>query len=159
MFGTARNPNIPSKTAPEKPAKGKPSSGLQKMAEKPSQETRSPLPRPPIAEAKKSAEKNPARPKKKSVCFQENVVERNGKVSDDGNAIEPRTPVKSPAVQAKPRIATPYHSAERCSKCRFDRLETSSYWLSQIKMAESVGKHSVSAAFFELAFECKAEVL
>ncbi|KAK3028170.1 hypothetical protein RJ639_038694 [Escallonia herrerae] len=46
---------------------------------------------------------------------------------------------------------------KRCSKCRFDRLETSSYWLGQIKLAESVGKHFASAAFFRLAFESKAE--
>ncbi|KAI3450533.1 hypothetical protein Pfo_007198 [Paulownia fortunei] len=158
VFGTARNPNIPSKTAPGKPAKGKPSSELLKNAAKPSQATRSPLPGPPIVEAKNSSEKNPARPKNKSVSFQENEVERHGKFLDDGNVMEPRTPVKSPAVQAKPRLsATPYHSAERCSKCRFDRLETSAYWLCQIKLAESVGKHSVSAAFFRLAFECKAE--
>ncbi|OMO73815.1 hypothetical protein CCACVL1_17133, partial [Corchorus capsularis] len=52
---------------------------------------------------------------------------------------------------------TPYHSAQNCSKCRFDRLETSSYWLAQIKLADSVSKHFVSASYFRLASESKAE--
>ncbi|KAL9171173.1 hypothetical protein ABFS82_04G191700 [Erythranthe guttata] len=153
VFGTARNPNLPSKSAPEKPIKGKPSSALLKKSVKPIQATQSPLPGPP--EAKNASEKTPARTKKKSVCFQENQ-----KLSGDGKAGEPRTPAKSPAaaVPEKPRhSATPYRTAEKCSKCRFDKLETSAYWLSQIKLAESVGKHSVSAAFFGLAFESKAE--
>ncbi|KAL6577109.1 hypothetical protein OROMI_011387 [Orobanche minor] len=160
VFGTARNPNIPSKTATPIPANDKPSSGPSKKVTKPSQPIRSALPVPLVSEAKCSSEnkKKPARPKKKSVGFQENEVERNGKFSGDGNAAEPKTPAKSPAVRAKPRLSiTPYHSAERCSKCRFDRLETSSYWLCQIKLAETVGKHTVSAAFFRLAFNCEAE--
>ncbi|KAH6757739.1 hypothetical protein C2S51_038667 [Perilla frutescens var. frutescens] len=157
VFGTARNPNIPPKmkTAPEKPVKGKPATGLLKKATKPSLATRSSIIRPPVVEAKKSSEKTLARPKKKGVYFRENKVERNMKFLDDGNFTEPHTPVN--AVIAKPRFVTPYHSAEKCSKCRFDKLETASYWLSQIKLAESVGKHSVSAAFFALAFECNAE--
>ncbi|KAK8463934.1 hypothetical protein PHAVU_011G073700, partial [Phaseolus vulgaris] len=43
------------------------------------------------------------------------------------------------------------------SKCRFDKLETSSYWVGQIKMAESVGKHFVASDFFRLALESQAE--
>lgn len=158
VFGTVRNPNIPPKTAYEKPAKGKPASRMLEKATKPSQAIRSaPSIRPaPMVDAKKLLEKTLARPKKKSVCFQENEVKRDGKCLDDVNASEPHTPVN--AAIAKPRVATPYHSAEKCSKCRFDKLETASYWLSQIKLAESVGKHSVSAAFFGLALECNAEV-
>ncbi|KAK7831227.1 hypothetical protein CFP56_027600 [Quercus suber] len=57
------------------------------------------------------------------------------------------TRAKSPSM--------PYHSTENCSKCKFDRLETSSYWFSQIKLAESVGKQFVSAPFFGLAVESK----
>ncbi|KAL3618614.1 hypothetical protein CASFOL_037696 [Castilleja foliolosa] len=149
VFGTARNPNIPLKRSTAKPAKAKSSSCLTEKSAKPSQPTRSPT----VTETKSSSgeKKNPERPKKKkSVCFQES--ERNG------NAVEPRTPAKSPAGQTKLRLSvTPYRSAERCSKCRFDKLETSSYWLCQIKLAETVGKHSVSAAFFRLAFDCEAE--
>lgn len=54
---------------------------------------------------------------------------------------------------------TPYQSAKNCTKCRLDRLESSSYWLAQIKLAESVGKHFISAMFFRLALDCHAEVL
>lgn len=154
MFGTVRNPNIPPKTAYEKPGKGKPASRMLEKATKPTQAIRSTSSiRAPMVEAKKLPEKTLARPKKKSVCFQENEVKINGKCLDDA---EPHTPVN--AVTAKPRVATPYHSAEKCSKCRFDKLETASHWLSQIKLAESVGKHSVSAAFFGLGLECNAEV-
>ncbi|KAL0926279.1 hypothetical protein M5K25_002496 [Dendrobium thyrsiflorum] len=64
------------------------------------------------------------------------------------------TPVLS-TVTSMPE--TPYQSAENCSKCRLDRLETASYWLSQVKLAEPTGKHFVSAAFFRLALECRAQ--
>lgn len=159
VFGTARNPNIPLKTRSvlEKPAKAKP--GLLKKPSKetkPSQATRSPILQRSIFGAGKPSEKTPAKLRKKIVCFQVKGVERNGKNLDDGNAAEPHTPLN--AIIVKRRVATPYHSAEKCSKCRFDKLETASYWLSQIKLAESVGKHSVSAAFFSLAFDCNAEV-
>ncbi|GER51089.1 zinc ion binding [Striga asiatica] len=136
VFGTARNPNIPPKTAP---TRGK--TDMQKKVAKPSQSIKD-----------SSGRKSPLIPKKKSVCFQEN--ERNGELS----GVEPQTPAKSPTFQSKPRLSvTPFHSAEKCSKCRFDRLETSTYWLSQIRLAETVGKHSVSAVFFQLAFDCQAE--
>lgn len=150
IFGTVRNPNIPSRTALEKPAKNKPS------AAKPSQAAPSP---PLVLGAKKN-------PRKKSVCFEENEDERNGKLSANGKVVEPLMPAKPPLsatpvkLPAKPRLSsTPYRTAERCSKCRLlSKLETSAYWLAQIKLAESVEKHSVSAAFFGLAFESKAEV-
>ncbi|XWS52689.1 hypothetical protein CRYUN_Cryun11dG0092500 [Craigia yunnanensis] len=83
--------------------------------------------------------------------------ENNPSISQAHNLSEPATPVASRSCN-KPRIiSTPYHSAENCSKCRFDKLETSSYWLGQIKLAESVSKHFVSASFFRLACESKAE--
>ncbi|RVW38832.1 hypothetical protein VitviT2T_007987 [Vitis vinifera] len=136
-FGTSRSTNIPAKTETEKPAI-KPTTGATQKQSKSSRAT---------AEEKKLPEKNKARLKKNSVCFQEKVAESPAKQHADG----PRTPA------AKPKVSTPYHTAENCSKCRFDRLETATYWLAQIKLSESVGKHFVSAAFFRLALECKAE--
>ncbi|CAA2966986.1 Hypothetical predicted protein [Olea europaea subsp. europaea] len=137
---------------------------LQKTA-KPLRKTQSPIDVQAIPETvstknsaekpslKNSAEKNRTRPKKKSVSFQD----KNEKNLAKGDLLEPQTPVRSPSL-VKPRLSgTPYHSAERCSKCRFDRLETSSYWVGQIKLAESAGKHFVTAAFFRLALESKAE--
>ncbi|KAK6163294.1 hypothetical protein DH2020_000158 [Rehmannia glutinosa] len=124
VFGTARNPNIPSTTASKNPAKGKPSSGPLKNAAKPFG--------PPTAEAKSSSGKNRQGQRKKSVCFQENEIEKNG------NVVEPQTPLKSPAAQAKPRLSAQPH-------------------LIAIKLAETVGKHFVSAVFFRLAFDCEAE--
>lgn len=105
---------------------------------------------------KTSPERSNPKPKKKSVCFEEKLPRNWG----DESAAGPRTPVQAPlASVAKPRRSgTPYHTAENCSKCRFDRLETASYWLGQIKLAEPVGKHFVSANSFRMALECKAEV-
>ncbi|XP_016502170.1 uncharacterized protein LOC107820402 [Nicotiana tabacum] len=150
VFGTVRNPNVPTKTVSKKPV-AKASSGVSQKPCKSSKKTQSltdSATNPVIETAKKSTEENIVRQRKKSVCFQENR-----------DAVEPQTPVKKSPNLVKPRLSgsTPFYSAVNCSKCRFDRLETSSYWLSQIKLAETVGKHFVSAAFFRLALESKAE--
>ncbi|KAG5578115.1 hypothetical protein H5410_058249 [Solanum commersonii] len=151
VFGTVRSTNVPTKTVSGKPL-AKSSSGVPQKPLKSPKKTQSLTDSAvnPVTESAKK-EENRAKTRKKSVCFREN--------RDVVAAAEPKTPVKSP-VLGKPRLSgstTPFHSAEKCSKCRFDRLETSSYWLSQIKLAENVGKHSVSAAFFRLAFDTKAE--
>jgi hypothetical protein len=63
---------------------------------------------------------------------------------------------KGPAKVAVPE--TPFFSAQNCSSCTLHPLESADYWLAHIRLAESVGKHGVSAAFFRLAFECQAQV-
>ncbi|XP_047942824.1 uncharacterized protein LOC125189604 isoform X2 [Salvia hispanica] len=142
----------PTEKTPARPMKAKPASGVLMKPLKVTKPTRSPIIRGPILGAGKPTERTLAQPMKKTVCFQEKGP---GKNSDDGSAAEPHTPLN--AIIAKPRVATPFYSAEKCSKCRFDKLETASYWLSQIKLAESVGKHWVSATLFGLAFDCNAE--
>ena len=142
VFGKSRSTNIPGKSEADKPAT-KPTSGTTGKQSKSSRATGE--------EKSKLPDKNRARLKKNSVCFQEKVVgvaESPAKQHSDG----PRTPA------AKPKVSTPYHTAENCGKCRLDKLETAAYWLAQIKLSESSGKHFVSAAFFRLAMECKAEV-
>ncbi|XAR59771.1 hypothetical protein NMG60_11015735 [Bertholletia excelsa] len=128
VFGTNRNPNIPAKTVSEKPVARKPSANVSP---------------------------NQTNPTK-------TIGKNSGGNVQEGDTVEgSRTPPvvgATPASAARQRVSgTPYQTAERCSKCRFDRLETSSYWLGQIKLAESVGKHFASAAFFRLALESKAE--
>ncbi|KAL9680181.1 hypothetical protein QQ045_018059 [Rhodiola kirilowii] len=87
--------------------------------------------------------------KKKSVGFQEKV---------DEEISAPRTPVQLSSSLRKPRMSgTPYHTAQNCRRCRNDKLESSSYWIEQIKLAESVGKHFASIMFFQLAHECNTE--
>ncbi|KAK9127286.1 hypothetical protein Syun_016083 [Stephania yunnanensis] len=87
----------------------------------------------------------------KNVCFQE--PEKAKEVRNEGE-----TEYTPPLLVINSKIPdTPYRSAENCSKCRLDRLESSSYWLAQIKLAESANKHSISATFFRLALECIAE--
>nr|XP_010920884.1 uncharacterized protein LOC105044624 isoform X2 [Elaeis guineensis] len=93
--------------------------------------------------------------KHQHVSFQDPVaaeaVDGDEKIAQQEEICTPMSSIKS-AVPG-----TPYHSAQGCSKCRLDKLETSTYWLTQIKLAESVGRHSVAAAFFRLASECQAQ--
>ncbi|XP_024959804.1 uncharacterized protein LOC112500530 [Cynara cardunculus var. scolymus] len=157
-FGTIRNPNVPAKTLPEKP---KPKTSNQISVKQPKTEPET-APVSKTESAKKtpqngSNEKAKLR-KKKSVSFPEKLEESITKRSPAGEVDGVKTPVRPPFSVKPIRISgTPYLSAETCSSCRFDRLETASYWLGQIKSAESVGKHFVSAAFFRLANDCKAE--
>ncbi|KAJ1297620.1 hypothetical protein BS78_01G390600 [Paspalum vaginatum] len=71
------------------------------------------------------------------------------------------TPMVAMRVAEKPAKAmtaeTPFFSAQNCSSCTIDQLESAAYWLAQIGLAESVGKHWVAVAFFRLAFECQAQ--
>ncbi|KAL3819433.1 hypothetical protein ACJIZ3_005338 [Penstemon smallii] len=53
---------------------------------------------------------------------------------------------------------TPVSDISRSSnRKKFCVLSSSSYWLSQIKLAESADKHSISLGFFKLAFEAGCE--
>ncbi|KAL4611014.1 hypothetical protein ACB092_08G093000 [Castanea dentata] len=160
VFGTVRNTNVHVKTVTEKPII-KP---ISRIAQKQPKSTRTTLPTTdtaaePVTEAleQSTPEKTIPKLKKKIVSFPEEVEENDATNLEANNVVLPKTPVAPRPLTRAKSPGTPYRSAENCSKCRFDRLETSSYWLSQIKLAESVGKHFVSAAFFGLAFESKAE--
>ncbi|XVE56981.1 hypothetical protein DITRI_Ditri04bG0054900 [Diplodiscus trichospermus] len=74
----------------------------------------------------------------------------------------------TPISEARPRKSTngqgksdtPLSDASRsATRRRFNVLSSASYWLSQIKLSESVSKHSVSLGFFKLAFEAGCEPL
>ncbi|WVZ03008.1 hypothetical protein V8G54_023814 [Vigna mungo] len=98
---------------------------------------------------------------KKTDTFPSRVAGKTSKKNslEKGCVSEPKTPAAASAALSHVRtnISTPFRTAQHCSKCRFDRLETSSYWVGQIKMAESVGKHFVASDFFRLALESQAE--
>ncbi|KAK4286469.1 hypothetical protein QN277_003022 [Acacia crassicarpa] len=98
-------------------------------------------------------------PNKKDEAILDQQTKKTSMKSKEKNSEEPQTPVVSHlTTTTKSKLsATPFFSALRCSKCRFDRLETSSYWIAQIKLAESVGKHFVAVDFFRLAIESQAE--
>ncbi|KAF9594866.1 hypothetical protein IFM89_035027 [Coptis chinensis] len=174
VFGTIRCTNVPVKTIAEKPVT-KPTDKVCRPRQKASREALS-KPRDTPSEGKpvvegKIANENVSSPavnargknssgetksrSKKNVCFQEPLLGSVGKTTN----VEVHTPVRTTSsALSKPRVlGTPYHSAENCSKCRLHRLESSSYWLAQIKLAESVEKHFVAETFFRLAQECKAE--
>ncbi|KAF5470677.1 hypothetical protein F2P56_011174 [Juglans regia] len=156
---TQNSPQLAGTAAVEKKSSAiiKTSSGFAEKQPNSTQNT--PQPAETAAVEKKSPEKARPRLKKKIVSFPDHVEEKTANTVEAENAVAPRTPVASASLTRLKIPGTPYHSAENCSKCRFDRLETSSYWLNQIKLSESVGKHFVSAAFFRLAFESKAEPL
>ncbi|CAL9056895.1 uncharacterized protein LOC135677214 [Musa acuminata AAA Group] len=91
------------------------------------------------------------------VCIQET---KTAAVTKTSRKDEHQEAVGTPTSSTKPTVAgTPYLSALNCSKCKLDQLESSTYWLAQIRLAESTGKHFVSAAFFRLALECHAQPL
>ncbi|PON80416.1 hypothetical protein TorRG33x02_234200 [Trema orientale] len=145
---TSKEPAI-SRTATEKQAI-RPSIGVP---QKQPQRTRPARPRHVTEVTKKNPPEN-AKPKLNERTLRHQEEESGEKTPIAG----PRTPVDSPSLSQPKTEGSTYRSAKICSKCRFDRLETSSYWLAQIKLAESVGKHFVSASFFRLALESKAEV-
>uniref|UniRef100_I1PAA0 Uncharacterized protein n=1 Tax=Oryza glaberrima TaxID=4538 RepID=I1PAA0_ORYGL len=109
------------------------------------------------------------KPRKKAqrVSFQEDaamsVAPGSGekvKVStDDAAGHTPMVAVRAleKRVSVVASAETPFFSAQNCSNCSLDPLEESTYWLAHIHLAESVGKHRVAAAFFQLAFECQAQ--
>ncbi|CAH1437958.1 unnamed protein product [Lactuca virosa] len=154
-FGTIRNPNVPEKPVSEKP-KAKSSN---QISLKPPEIA--PVPKAELANntPQNGSNDRAAVRKKKSVVFSEKVegsARKNSPAREVDGVV--KTPVRPPFSTKPVRIpGTPYLSAEKCSSCRFDRLETASYWLGQIKSSEFVGKHFVSAAFFRLANDCKAE--
>jgi len=96
---------------------------------------------------------------KKSDTFPQQVAAKTSKnkSQEKGCASEPKTPAATLSLVGT-KSSAPFHTALHCSKCRFDKLETSSYWVGQIKMAESVGKHFLASEFFRLALESQAEV-
>lgn len=156
-FGTIRNPNVPEKPVSEKP-KAKPSN---QISLKPPEIAPVPKAEPALKPPQNGSNDRAAvAKKKKSVVFSEKVegsATKNSPAREVDGVV--KTPVRPPFSTKPVRIpGTPYLSAEKCSSCRFDRLETASYWLGQIKSSEFVGKHFVSAAFFRLANDCNAEV-
>ena len=69
----------------------------------------------------------------------------------------------TPGSEARSRRSvkseTPASDAYRLtSRKKFSILSSESYWLSQIKLSEAAGKHSVSLGFFKLALEAGCEV-
>ncbi|CAK9314419.1 unnamed protein product [Citrullus colocynthis] len=154
VFGTVRSSNIPIKPVVNEKPLTKPSIGAVKKQPK---SRLAQVSVNAIADQKINEKLNP-RPKKKSPSIKQQVTETALKDLRVGNdVVEPQTPVARPRLFKLKNAGTPYHTAEKCSNCRFDKMETSSYWVAQIKLAESVGKHFVSVDFFRLAYVCNAE--
>ncbi|OEL37053.1 hypothetical protein BAE44_0001928 [Dichanthelium oligosanthes] len=100
------------------------------------------------------------------VSFQEAAVgaaaPRNGEkakaYADDTAGHTPMVAMRAAEKPAKVLVVeTPFFSAQNCSSCTLHQLESATYWLAQIRLAESVGKHWVAAEFFRLAFGCQAQ--
>ncbi|KAJ0978228.1 hypothetical protein J5N97_013702 [Dioscorea zingiberensis] len=155
-FGIPRSTNIPAKKE-KPPSKWQPTitSKPRKPVEKFTKpDTRKNSPAEAAVDGGKNASKDSLQKLQQQVTIQDlgPVTEEGVMKSDEQSMVQtPVSLVKSLAPE------TPYQSAQNCSKCRLDRLESSSYWLTQINLAESVGKHFISAAFFRLALDCHAE--
>lgn len=69
------------------------------------------------------------------------------------------TPISEARSRRSVKSETPASDASRLtSRKKFSILSSESYWLSQIKLSEAAGKHSVSLGFFKLALEAGCEV-
>uniref|UniRef100_A0A7N0VFG4 Uncharacterized protein n=1 Tax=Kalanchoe fedtschenkoi TaxID=63787 RepID=A0A7N0VFG4_KALFE len=75
---------------------------------------------------------------------------------DSMTPISETRPRRSAVIQAK--SDTPSSEVSKSGMRRqYSRLSTASYWLSQIKLAETEAKHSVSLGLFKLALEAGCE--
>ncbi|PNT77599.1 uncharacterized protein LOC100833115 [Brachypodium distachyon] len=157
---------------PQKSSKVSPPPLQKSLKLSPPNPIRAPRTSRPAAKPLKKACPGPdlkAQAKKKSqrVSFQDDaavvaVPRSREKVEASAEDAVGHTPMVSvKALEKKPvkvvAAETPFFSAQNCSSCTLDQLESAEYWLAQIRLAESVGKHSVSAVFFRLAFECQAQ--
>ncbi|KAK3151299.1 hypothetical protein QOZ80_3AG0244140 [Eleusine coracana subsp. coracana] len=145
--------------AMQKPSKLSPTNPVR--ATKPSRPVAKPLKKTaPGADLEAKAKKRGQR-----VSFQVAAVESAAPGSrekvkaaaDDAAGHTPMVATKASEKPSKVVAETPFFSAQNCSSCTLDQLESAAYWLAQIRLAESVGKHWVAAAFFRLAFECQAQ--
>jgi hypothetical protein len=120
----------------------------------------------PLKKVAPSGEKAKTKKRSQRVSFQEAAVgaaassgEKAKAYADDAAGHTPMVAMRAGEKPAKVLAAeTPFFSAQNCSSCTLDQLESATYWLAQIRLAESVGKHWVAAAFFRIAFECQAQV-
>ncbi|PUZ41548.1 hypothetical protein GQ55_9G514100 [Panicum hallii var. hallii] len=119
----------------------------------------------PLKKVAPSGEKAKTKKRSQRVSFQEAAVgaaapsgEKAKAYADDAAGHTPMVAMRAGEKPAKVLAAeTPFFSAQNCSSCTLDQLESATYWLAQIRLAESVGKHWVAAAFFRIAFECQAQ--
>ncbi|XP_043693597.1 uncharacterized protein LOC122644059 [Telopea speciosissima] len=157
VLGSSRSTNFQFKREPNKPLSKSSSLGNGKgiiQQRKPKYSL----------EPKVAAEENKfeIKPKtKKTVSFQEPLVENLAQIVQEEGSGAFQTPLSSSSPSTEDRIipGTPYYTAETCGKCQLDRFDSSSYWVAQIRLAESVRKHFLSAAFFHLAWESNAELV
>ena len=69
------------------------------------------------------------------------------------------TKAKRPVGSARSLNVTPVSSVMRtAARRKVEDLSSSAYWLTHIKLAESVAKHSISLGFFKLALHAGCEV-
>ncbi|XP_062215947.1 uncharacterized protein LOC133916335 [Phragmites australis] len=182
-FGTIRSSNAPADKPPppqkpvkvsppplQKPSRVLPPPPLQKASKlSPTNPVRATKPSRPVAKPLKKAAPGAdleakARKMSHRVSFKDAapVDLRSGeKMKASTSDAAGHTPMGAMKAVEKPAkvvaAETPFFSAQNCSSCTLNQLESSTYWLAQIRLAESVGKHWVAAAFFRLAFECQAQ--
>lgn len=88
-----------------------------------------------------------------SVSFQGPLPKSQAKATASSKDVLLTTPGSSKSVIP----TTPLDDSNHGQRRRSNTLMTSTYWLSQIKLSESAGKHAISLGFFRLALESNAE--
>lgn len=103
-----------------------------------------------------SGEDKSARPPRRRLSVPAKSVATTALKPPPGNI----TPISETRVKrSATKNDTPLSNASMAStRKKFNAIALASYWLSQIKISESVAKHSISLAFFKLALEAGCEV-
>uniref|UniRef100_A0A7N0TWP7 Uncharacterized protein n=1 Tax=Kalanchoe fedtschenkoi TaxID=63787 RepID=A0A7N0TWP7_KALFE len=104
-----------------------------------------------------SGKDKPAKPPRRlSIPTKANGTPAAAKRIDSMTPISETRPRRSATSHAK--SDTPSSEVSKSGiRRQFSRLSTASYWLSQIKLAETEAKHAVSLGFFKLASEAGCE--
>lgn len=102
-----------------------------------------------------SGEDKSARPPRRRLSVPAKSVATTALKPPPGNI----TPISETRVKrSATKNDTPLSNASMAStRKKFNAIALASYWLSQIKISESVAKHSISLAFFKLALEAGCE--
>ncbi|XP_011047160.1 PREDICTED: uncharacterized protein LOC105141595 [Populus euphratica] len=102
-----------------------------------------------------SGEDKSARPPRRRLSVPAKSVAATALKPPPGNI----TPISETRVKrSATKNDTPLSNASMAStRKKFNAIALASYWLSQIKISESVAKHSISLAFFKLALEAGCE--
>ncbi|GLU12331.1 hypothetical protein SLE2022_290180 [Rubroshorea leprosula] len=104
-------------------------------------------------------EKSAKPPRRLSIPAKSTTTNPSPKLASNITPISESRPKRPVNLKGKSGTPIPDAASRSASVRKFSDLSKASYWLSQIKVAESASKHSISLAFFKLALEAGCEPL